>query len=427
MKAKFRFPDMHKHPLLSLFFIVILSGCSSVAWQSHPKPDENTIARALDGNNPAIELWDLPIEALPNFPVPQSVRPCCAFGNKQKVRVGPVPIPLFRLGNTLSPGEVGPHKFDAGTFALTSKKMSGNNNRGGENNGVLYTTRGGFIDLAHVRDTADDTVALFFEIIHHLGEEHIIEVPDELGRRYIRLNAVDVSDLTPKERWNFAADLAARLAYFKAESHEIAQWHGYASFAGWPETISAFSPEDLYSNMLGAKLARALIGADLVLSSELYNQNMTAWLDAALEWLGAVDKNQSRDLFTVVDGRWWDSSRPIPEKFMVLLRHYKLGDRQRPHIVPTQWVMESEERESLEPLFTDPQPAHPLSLPSHYEDFELDSVGELVLEVNEDYQDSFGVIPVDLWKSGFTQRQFARIAAWCEKEDIRQLAQLNGE
>ncbi|GAA5190353.1 DUF4056 domain-containing protein [Ferrimonas gelatinilytica] len=418
---------MQKRPLFSLFFILFISGCSSVAWQSHPRPDDATIARALNGNNPAIELWDLPMESLPGFPVPQSVRPCCAFGNKQKVKVGAVPIPLFRLGNTLSPNEVGPHKFDAGTFAHTSRKMSGNDNRGSENNGVIYTTRGGFIDLAHVRDTADDTVALFFEIIRHLGEDRIIEVPDELGRRYIRLNATDVSELTTKERWNLAADLAARLAYFKAESHEIAQWHGYASFAGWPETVSAFSPEDLYSNMLGAKLARALIGADLVLSSELYNQNMTAWLDATLEWLGAVRESQSRDLFTVVDGRWWDSSRPIPDKFMVLLRHYDLGDRQLPHIVPSEWIMESELKKSLLPLVEDLQPPHPLSLPSHYGDYELDSMGELVLEVDDKYRDSFGVIPVDLWKQGFTQLQFAEIAAWCEKEDVRQLAKLEQE
>ncbi len=409
---------------LILLTALLLAGCATPTWQGHPKPDESAISRALNGGDLPVAIWDLPPESLPAFPVPQNVRPCYAFGNLQKVKMGPVPIPLFRLGNTVSPNKVGPHRFDGGTFNYTSSGMSGNNNSGSENNGVLYTARGGFIDLAHVRDTADDTVALFFQIFRHLGQEHVIEVPDEIGRRYVRMRAFDVDGLSGQERWQLSAALAARLAYFKAESHEIAQWHGYASFASWPETVSAFSPEDLYSNMLGAKLSMALINAQLVLNDQLYNQSLTVWLDTALEWLGEVDKTTTNALFDVVDGQWWDSSRPIPDKFMVLKRHYGMGDRQLPYLVPESMASGHPAWSKVASLYRKPNPPHTLHLPDTLFGLALDDLGELVLEVSDDYAPSFADIPASLWQDGFTHRDFSAIASYAEQADAKQLEAL---
>ncbi|MBY5921751.1 DUF4056 domain-containing protein [Ferrimonas balearica] len=410
---------------LFLLTTLFIAGCASPTWQGHPKPDESAISRALNGSDQPVAIWDLPPESLPSFPVPQNVRPCCAFGNLQKVKVGPVPIPLFRLGNTVAPNKVGPHRFDGGTFNYTSSGMSGNNNRGSENNGVLYTARGGFIDLAHVRDTADDTVALFFQIFRKLGEAHIIEVPDEIGRRYVRMHAFDVSELSGQERWQLSAALAARLAYFKAESHEIAQWHNYASFAGWPETVSAFSPEDLYSNMLGAKLTMALINAQLVLNDQLYNQSLTVWLDATLEWLGEVDKKTTNALFDVVDGHWWDSTRPIPDKFMVLKRHYGLGDRQLPYLVPESMAADHSAWPKVAALYRKPNTPHSLHLTDTLFGLALDDLGELVMEVSDGYAASFADIPESLWRDGFTHREFSEIASYAAQADAIQLEALS--
>ncbi|MBY6017703.1 DUF4056 domain-containing protein [Halomonas denitrificans] len=415
---------MH-HFLATLLAVVLLGGCATPTWQSHPAPDEATISRALNGSDQPVAIWDLPPESLPEFPVPQNVRPCCAFGNLQKVKVGPVPLPLFRLGNTVAPDKVGPHRFDGGTFTYTSSGMSGNNNRGSENNGVLYTARGGFIDLAHVRDTADDTVALFFQIFRHLGQDHTIDLPNEIGQRYVRLHAFDISGLSGQERWHLAADLAARLAYFKAESHEIAQWHGYASFASWPETVSAFSPEDLYSNMLGAKLTLALINAQLVLNDQLYNQSLTVWLDSALAWLGEVDRKTSNALFDVVDGHWWDSSRPIPDKFMVLKRHYQMGDRQLPYLVPESMASGHEAWPRVAALYRKPNTPHTLHLRATHQGLELDSLGELVMKVSDDYAESFSDIPAELWQNGFTHREFGAIASYAAQADAKQLEALS--
>lgn len=103
---------------------------------------------------------------------------------------------------------------------------------------ACYIPTRGFIDLAHVRDSADDTIGLFFEMLANLGTEHRIELPAELGPRYVEMKAFDVSSFSQSQKWHIAANMAARIAYFKAESHEIAQWHGYSSFSQWPETIS---------------------------------------------------------------------------------------------------------------------------------------------------------------------------------------------
>lgn len=209
-----------------------LAGCSSDNWAIHAMPSSNQAADMLAGDLTTNQNWYLDESRYPQLTVPQNVRPCCAFGDMQKVKIGPVPVPFFRLNNVVELEEIGPHKFASGIYHYTPSSSSALGHGGSENNGILYTQKGGFIDLAHVRDTADDTMGLFFEILANLGQAHRIDLPAELGPRYIEMASFDASSLTDEQRWSVAAHLAARLAYFKAESHEIAQWHGYASFSG---------------------------------------------------------------------------------------------------------------------------------------------------------------------------------------------------
>ncbi|WP_254462804.1 DUF4056 domain-containing protein [Photobacterium ganghwense] len=388
-----------------------VQGCTTQSWNTNTLPDEQQIHAMLNGEAINQDSWQLSQHHYPQFRVPQNVRPCCAFGDMQKVNVGAVPVPFFRLDNLRAREDVGPHKFASGIYHFTPASASALNQAGGENNGLMYTRRGGFIDLAHVRDTADDTIALFFDILAHLGKAHRIELPSELGPRYIELKAFDTSALTAEQRWQIAAHVAARLAYFKAESHEIAQWHGYSSFTAWPETISAYSIEDLYSNMLGAKLVLALIQQRKILSEEDYNRNLTLWLDASLRQLDAVDKTQARMALDAVDGIWWDSQESIPSKYMVLKRHYLLGDTQRPYLAKSQ-VSEVTDFPVI------------LSLPSRLYDLELDKIAVLVLEINSKYRSSFSHIPDNLWRKRITHLTFRDIAAYDEKEDQKELARL---
>lgn len=89
--------------------------------------------------------------------------------------------------------------------------------------------------------------------------------------RRVQLNA-----FTPpagvRQRYQLAAWLAGHLAFEIAQWHEIAQWYGFQSVPGFSEEISAFSPEDLYSNLLGARLAINVILSGHGGSLEDYNQ-----------------------------------------------------------------------------------------------------------------------------------------------------------
>ena len=415
-----RFNDMTLYvlrPLYAAAVLVLMAGCSSNTWQTHAMPQNSDVADMLAGGQPVGFSWQLDEASYPQFTVPQNVRPCCAFGDMQKVRLGPVPVPFFRLNNVVGLDDIGPHKFASGIYHYTSSSSSALDHGGSENNGILYTEKGGFIDLAHVRDTADDTIGLFFEVLANLGKAHRIELPAELGPRYIKMKAFDVTSMTDEQKWSVAAQLAARLAYFKAESHEIAQWHGYTSFSAWPETISAYSLEDLYSNMLGAKIALSLIQQRKVLSEREYNQNVTLWLNASLQQLGIVDKSQTKEVLAAVDGKWWTSEEFIPNKYMVLKRHYDLGDQQTPHLLTPELL--DDQFEHLQPLVT--ASATVIALPAYAESVALDNIASLVLEITPRYAGTFSHIPEQVWADGIVHTEFPIIARYAEQQDNKEL------
>lgn len=399
--------------------ILLLAACSSNDWQVRALPSDIAIGAALD-NEPDLDLLhEINLQELPLVPIPKAVRPCCAFGNAQKVKVGPVPVPFFRYANTLAVDKVGPHAFEAGTFSF--QKDAPNGSRGTENNGLMYTLRGGFIDLAHVRDTADNAIALFYRIYPQLGQQQTIKLPDEIGPRVIELSEFDLSHLTPRQRWETAAAISVRLAYFMAEAHEIAQWHGYRSWAPWSETVSAYSPEDLYSNMLGAKIALALINNNLAMSKDLYNQHMTQWFAATLNWLEPVSIEQTNALFDVIDGHWWDSNQPLPSKFMLLKRHYQLSDLQAPYLVPQSLAQNHEKWNEVAALFASTPQAHNLLLSRIIHGVEIDSIATQKLIVADKFKQSFKHIPAELWQDGFTQADFYQISQYNQAQDELEL------
>ncbi len=407
-------------PLCAMVLCGLIAGCSSNHWKRNSGPSPVQAEQMLLSEEPIHQQWNIDHSILPQLTVPQNVRPCCAFGDMQKVKIGSMPLPFYRLNNSVDLNDIGPHKFAAGIYHYTPVSASALGHGGGENNGILYTAKGGFIDLAHVRDTADDTIGLFFEILNNLGQEHHIELPAELGPRYIEMKSFETSGLTDQEKWSIAAHLAARLAYFKAESHEIAQWHGYTSFSGWSEVVSAYSLEDLYSNMLGAKIVLHLIINNQVLSENQYNQSVSLMLNASLQALEVVAKSQTKSVLSAVDGQWWDSKQSIPNKYMVLKRHYALGDQQKPYLLTTTLLgKHNPELDNLTRFI-----ATDLSLPSFAESFKLDDIAQLVLEISPRYAHSFNHIPKPIWSKRIVHTQFPLIAQYDEIQDRAELKQL---
>ena len=95
----------------------------------------------------------------------------------------------------------------------------------------------------------------------------------------------------------------------------------------WPEKMSAFSPEDIYSSLLGIKLAGGIISSHEAGDDVEYARAMNAWIEVALERMQVTKKAAATRAIYAVDGRWWDSSRRLPDWQLLRRRKFASGSR----------------------------------------------------------------------------------------------------
>ncbi|WP_206675590.1 DUF4056 domain-containing protein [Solimonas terrae] len=256
---------------------------------------------------------------------PDSLRPCCAFGHGLRVRALGIPVPLVRLDNVIDPTLLGNHGYNGGTTGFLGDLLGSD----AEKLGIVYTRRGGFVDIAHVRDSADNALFLFSQIWPRLGQRWTLDMGPELADRRLVFEAFDLP-ARAADRYTLAAFLAAHLSFQLAAWHEIAQWHGYHTVPGFSEEISAFSPEDLYSNVLGARLGLIIELQGEASSRQQFSASLTRMLPQALNALQSVSPAETRENFDKLDGCWWDSEARVPDKFAVLYRSYDISGVRRP-------------------------------------------------------------------------------------------------
>jgi len=322
--------------------LVLTAGCAKPPrWAGRDKPSPADAAILLE-SKAGQSARNLMQEEVPKVPIRERLRPCCAFGTGLKVRVGAVPVPGFRIGNIIGPDEVGPHTYDSGAMTRSSQAgYSGFRHR--EGNGLLYTCRGGFIDTAHVRDYIDWTVYLGSTIARSLSTGTTIEFPDEGegGQRRIVSQPVPQDTINRHGIARIAAPMAQWIGFQLSIWHEIATWYGWSWTKTFPETASSFSPEDLYSNVLGVKLFAALVPRSSARTEYLYNSTVDSWLEVVLEHLDPVPKSIGVEAMRSVDQHWWDSSRRLPDKELTLRRHFDADDQVTPWLVPTERAPEA--------------------------------------------------------------------------------------
>lgn len=276
---------------------------------------------------------------IPKVDVPSSLRPCCAFGHRLGLSLAGIPLP-FRLDNVVAPEDLGPHGYDSGLVrvdgTLETALLSS------ENNGLVYTRRGGFVDTAHVRDYADWTFFFWSEIARMLDTGGRIELPDEGGVRivYVIAAARHPAFEGRVDRDELSIAMAQWLAFELSIWHETATGYGWSALSGFPELASAFSPEDLYSNRLGIEIAGDIIRRGDLPDTRAFERAMDASLLAMLEVLGGVSHDETHEAMAAVDvaqgaaAGWWDSRKRLPEKDLVVRRNLHLG----PEITP--WRVE---------------------------------------------------------------------------------------
>ncbi|MDC9589315.1 DUF4056 domain-containing protein [Xenorhabdus sp. XENO-10] len=342
-----------------------------------------------DTHEQSPENWD----SLPPIAPPEGLRACCAFGYNLKAQLWNIPIPFYNIDNIVEAKTLGEHHYNDSLIGASAALLGVSN----EKVGLLYTHKGGFIDISHVRDTADYTLYLFSQINAHLGQERELTLHNELAARKIHFFAFTPPE-DPAEHYTLSAYLAAKLAFQLAAWHEIAQWYGYQSVPGFSEGISAFSPEDLYSNLLGARLALTLILEGHTSSVAQFSASMAKILPTALHELGDYPQSGTKEMFDSIDGLWWNSYQRIPEKFLVLQRNYDIHDNRYP-LMPSG-------KESV---------ALRLSLPEHYQHFSLDKLAEFQLWPTNEMKN----LPVP--KQYWTVKDFKILAENAQREDKQQL------
>ena len=262
-----------------------------------------------------------------SVPEPGSLRPCCVFGNDVRAQLGSIPVPGYEITYTLEVDTLGTHQFNKGTVAFEPR--GGKRLLSDEVSGIVYTCRGGFIDVAHVRDNADRTLYLASQIGRLAATGGVIPLTGEGARRRVVVKPLDPALVRTHGLRDVVVSLAEWLSFQAGIWHEITAWYGWAS-TSFSEKPSAFSPEDLYSNAVGVKIAGHIMRRHGAGTELQYNQAVTAALREALIKLGPLPQAASRRAFAYVDGIWWDSAKRVPDNLLVRHRNFNAGPTLEP-------------------------------------------------------------------------------------------------
>ena len=240
---------------------------------------------------------------------PRIIRTCCSFGADVRLAV----IPFVRYTDITSREEIGQHQYLGGKH---------------EGNGNIYTRRGGFIDLGHLRDCADWT-AYLYNLIIASRENPALQISglgSEGGQKTLVLDIpenIDSSDVY---------ELAGKIAYDLSLWHEIATWFGASYVPLIPERYSSFSPEDLYSNLLGVTLGIRALKSNLD-----YEEAMTLLIAETLDSLEAVEtRNDTWEAMQKVEEIWWTSEKRLPSKKVLIKRYLDTENSLFPWLIPNE-------------------------------------------------------------------------------------------
>jgi len=190
------------------------------------------------------------------------------------------------------PCNLGRHSYDIGI---------------GEVGGIVYTCKAGHIDLDHVRGNADNTRFLVSKIRRALknnSKGFSFIITGETSTHHIKFTYPEGWKTNPDKEQiteEIAFATAPYLSLTATTWHEILTWYGVHFMGFEPEYNSAFSWEDMYSNLLGTKLGvRALKNTELSFDSA-----MTVELDKALKELDVQPSKVAYDASDSVRDNWY--------------------------------------------------------------------------------------------------------------------------
>lgn len=309
------------------------------------------------------------------------IRTCCSFGTEMQMFA----IPGVKLTETTSIEKIGKHHY------------LGNPD---EENGIIYTRRGGFIDMGHLRDQADWTAFLYTQMQNSKkkGELSLL-LGHEGGEKNLSVL------ISPEFNNADMIHLAGKIAYDLSVWHEIATWFGASTIPFVPERYSSFSIEDAYSNLLGVTIGMQALQSDLP-----YDEAVTKLIDDHLRDLEAVTTEAETYMaMESVRDIWWTRDKKLPSSKVLLERQVQVYPCLKPWLVP-----------GMKPVN---QLSAELSVPeSSVAGISLNDYYQLDFKLN--YKFPFRKIFPDRKDRNITQNDFDRllteVASEIEKKEIQQ-------
>lgn len=197
-----------------------------------------------------------------------------------------------------------------------------------EKNGIVYTCRGGHIDVVHLRNGIDWTAYLVAESYRHLMRKDpgfSCKMPVDRSRSYVQITYPPGWDyLSEEDRSAIAEKMALAigpyLTYTMVTWHEVTTWYGYKSMVIPVEYDSAFSWEDSFSNLLGTVIATRAFQD----KKHSYNKAVTLAIDEEMQTLGIVSSaREARKVSKSVKGLWYTGTFVLA--FDMKKRNFDIG------------------------------------------------------------------------------------------------------
>jgi len=242
------------------------------------------------------------------------IRTCCSFGTDMQMFA----IPGVKLTEITSIEKIGTHHYLGDPS---------------EENGIIYTRRGGFIDMGHLRDQSDWTAYIYNVLLEHKNRGNLSLILGHEGGEKT-LNVQISPTLTDAD----LILLSAKIAYDLSVWHEIATWFGASTIPFVPERYSSFSVEDAYSNMLGINIGLQALNSELP-----YEEAVTQIIDQTLKSLDVV-VNESDTYLAMESVRdlWWTRQKRLPSGKVLLQRQLQVYPCLQPWLVPG-WTIPNNE------------------------------------------------------------------------------------
>ena len=237
---------------------------------------------------------------------------CKFLGPQPKVRVGSAPYPRANSYlDALDPADLGPHRYDSWLPYLDAEKSRG----------IVYSCRGGFVDLSHARHVTDWSRHLARRVRDRLadGRDAFNLAGTDHSTLEFRVNYPDWwSDLPTGERDDLTNALAVRVGQMAANAlqvyHEAQTWYGYRYVPIFSEWDSAFCYDDMVSHLLGARVAAVALGdgEQLDVSEQTYNRRVEAAYAEAMRDVDAVPPKATWQAIAAAgEAGWYGEDVPV--------------------------------------------------------------------------------------------------------------------